>query len=95
MNTAKSDCHAPCETQSLNQGLILGIFFIRYNFSVFMTRVKNALPSKRPISLKDQSIFYGELDFLLTNKALRVQHKAMQWFNNITYEGILDFYLPG
>lgn len=95
MNTAKSDCHAPCETQSLNQGLILGIFFIRYNFSLFMTLVKNALPSKRPISLKDQSIFYGELDFLLTNKALRAQHKAMQWFNNITYEGILDFYLPG
>lgn len=60
-----------------------------------MTLVKNALPSKRPISLKDQSIFYEELDFLLINKTLRAQRKAMQWFNNTTYEGILDFYLPG
>ena len=94
-NIAKSNYHAPCESQSLNQGLILGIFFTRCNFSLFMTLVKNALPSKHPISLKDQSIFYEEVDFLLTNKAPRAQHKTMQWFNNTTYEGILDFYLPG
>lgn len=95
MNNAKWNCHAPCDSQSLNQGFTLGIFFTRYNFSLFMTLVKKALPSKHPICLKDQSIFCEELDFLLADKALRAQHKAMQWFNNTTYEGILDFYLPG
>lgn len=83
------------ESHSLNQGLTSEIFFTSYNISLFMTLVKNALPSKCPICLKDLSIFYEELDFLLTDKALRARHKAMQWFNNTTYEGILDFYLPG
>ena len=83
------------ESHSPNQRLTSGIFFTRYNTSLFMTLVKNALPSECPICLKDQSIFYEELNFLLTDKALRARHKAMQWFNNTTYEGILDFYLPG
>lgn len=81
------------QSHSLNQGLTSGIFLTRYNISLFMTLVKNAIPSNCPICLKDQSIFHEVLDFLLTDKALRARHKAMQRFNNTTYEGILDFYL--
>lgn len=35
----------PCQSHSLNQGLTSEIFFTRYNLSLFMTLVKNALPS--------------------------------------------------
>lgn len=93
-NNVKSNWQIPCESQSPNQGLTLGIFFTRTT-SLFMTLVQNALPSKCPVCLKEQSIFYEKLNFLLTDKTLRAPRSAMQWFNNTTYEGILNFYLPG
>ena len=74
-NNGKSSRHAPCKSQSLNQGS-REEFSPQGTTSLYCQLWRKGPPSQVSHLLKSQSMVYEELDFLLRDKTLRAQHKA-------------------